>query len=140
MTTEDCAELEEELTLEEVQAAIFSLKKGKCPRPNDIPAEIYKRYAGVLSPHVLILFLGAREEGSLPPDLRKACIVVIHKLGKPKDVSDSYRPISLLNIEVKIFATVLASQLLKVILSLVHADQTGFMPGRSIRLSLRRGR
>ena len=99
--TEERASLEKEITLEEVQAAIAGMKTGKCPGPNGIPAEVYKKYSELLSPHLLNLFLGARDEGSLPLDLRKATIVAIHKPGKPRDECGSYRPISLLNVDTK---------------------------------------
>ena len=138
LAAEDRNGLEEEITLTEVQDAILKLKAGKSPGPNGIPAEVYKRFPDLLGPHILGLFLGAREEGHIPPDLWRATIAVIHKQGKPRESCDSYRPISLLNIEVKILATVLATRLLRVILSLVHIDQSGFMPGRSTRFNLRR--
>ncbi|XP_078534029.1 uncharacterized protein LOC144820335 [Lissotriton helveticus] len=41
-------------------------------------------------------------------------------------------PISLLNTDYKIFAGVLAARLAKVIKTIVHEDQRGFMPGRQI--------
>ena len=53
----------------------------------------------------------AVENASLPPDLRRAEIVVIPKLEKPQDKCASYRPISLLNREVTILAKTLAERL-----------------------------
>lgn len=43
----------------------------------------------------------------------------------------SYRPIVLLNTDIKIFAKTLAAQLNKVIAKLIHPDQSGFIPRRT---------
>lgn len=48
----------------------------------------------------------------------------------------SYRPISLLNCETILLAKALATRLNQVIISLVHLNQTGFMPGKSTYINL----
>lgn len=70
--------------------------------------------------------------------LREATIIVLPKPGKDPTLCDSYRPISLLQTDIKILAKILARRLNSVILSLIHPDQTGFMPGKSTALNLRR--
>lgn len=67
-----------------------------------------------------------------------ALIVVIHKAGKPPDQCGSYRPISLINLDAKILTKILASRLGSIILSLVGEDQSGFMPGKTTDINLRR--
>ena len=84
------------------------------------------------------MFKESREKGILPQDQRIATIVAIHKKGKPADSCDGYRPISLIGAEAKILAKILANRLLGVISSLIHPDQSGFMPNRSTALNLRR--
>lgn len=48
------------------------------------------------------------------------------------------RPISLLNNDYNILANILAGRLNAVILSIIHNDQTGFMPGKSTLINIRR--
>lgn len=64
--------------------------------------------------------------------------MVIPKLGKDLDLCSSYRPISLLNVVAKILTKLLAIRRNRVILSLIHGDQTGFMPGKDTDINLRR--
>ena len=82
------------------------------------------------------MFIESNKLGILPEQQRLATIVVLPKVGKlPQDYA-SYRPISLLN--VKVLAKIPATRLNSVITTLIHPDQTGFMPGRSTTLNLRR--
>lgn len=138
LAPEESKALDEDITLPEVVAAINKLKMVKTPGPNGLPGEFFKRHTSLLAPHLLKLFTESRESGSLPADLRAATVVVIHKAGKPSEDCGSYRPISLLNVETKVLATILATRLINVITSLINDDQSGFMPRRATRYNLRR--
>lgn len=50
--------------------------------------------------------------------------------GKDKQNCDSYRPLSLLNVDYIILTQLIASRLEKVIPKIIHADQTGFIRDR----------
>ena len=68
-------------------------------------------------------------------DLRSvnsSIIALIPKKGSPKIVDD-YRPISLLNYTLKCITKILSKRLQSVILQLVHANQYGFIKGRTIQ-------
>ena len=84
------------------------------------------------------MFEEAYEIGELQEDIRTATIVLIPKPGKPRNKCESYRPISLINSEAKVLAKILAERMKTVIRTLVHPDQTGFMPHGSTKLNLRR--
>lgn len=62
----------------------------------------------------------------------EALIVLIPKPGKDPLYPESYHPISLLQLDVKILAKILALRLNKVVLGLVHADQTDSCPIKSL--------
>lgn len=49
----------------------------------------------------------------------------------------SYGPISLLQSDIKILAKVLGRRLNTVIADVIHADQEGFMPNKSMAINLR---
>ena len=57
-------------------------------------------------------------------------VSVIPQPGKGPAQCTSYRPISLLNVDAKIFSTILATRLHPLMQGLVDPDQTGFSPER----------
>ncbi len=73
----------------------------------------------------------AIEHGVFHRDQKTSLISLLLKKGKdPLDCS-SYRPISLIPCDVKIYDKVFASRMEKVIHSLIKEDQTGFIKGRN---------
>ena len=70
------------------------------------------------------------QTAAFPPDALLAYITVIPKEGKDPAECGSYRPISLLNTDLKLFTKVLASRLQPWLPELVDLDQVGFIPTR----------
>lgn len=68
--------------------------------------------------------------------MREAIIIINLKSGKDPRCVESYRLISLINADVKILAKILANQLRKVILKIIHHDQSGFIPVRSTSVNI----
>lgn len=58
---------------------------------------------------------------------------MIPKEGKDSTAPPSYHPISLLNVDIKILAKILANRLKHLMPGIVHPDQTGFIAGREAR-------
>ncbi len=80
----------------------------------------------------------AIEHGVFHRDKKTSLISLLLKKGKdPLDCS-SYRPISLIPCDLKIYAKVFASGMEKVIHSLIKEDQTGFIKGRNASDNMRR--
>lgn len=63
----------------------------------------------------------------------EAHITVIPKTDRDPTQAANYRPISLLNVDIKIFSKILANRLLPLLPSIVSHDQVGFLPGREAR-------
>ncbi len=70
--------------------------------PDSYTSEFYKAFKGQISSLLLEVSNEALRKGSLPPTFYQASISLIHK--KDKDLLDpeSYRPLSLLNVDNKI--------------------------------------
>ncbi|XP_053571736.1 uncharacterized protein LOC128661511 [Bombina bombina] len=118
---------------QEVAKAIKTFPTHKSPGPDGLTNSYYKHYQQLLVPHLTNLFNSLDEDGLLSPQLLEAHIAVIHKEGKPTTEPSSYRPISLLNSDIKIYAKVIAHRINSVLPDLIHLDQAGFVPLRETR-------
>lgn len=126
------------ITVSEVQEAIKSLQSGKSPGPDGFTVEFYKLFSATLAPVLVAVFNEAFKEGRLPPSMCDASISLLLKKDKDPLLCGSYRPISLLNVDVKILAKVLCARLQQVMSLLVSPDQTGFITGRQSFFNTRR--
>ncbi|KAM9324457.1 inter-alpha-trypsin inhibitor heavy chain H3-like [Gastrophryne carolinensis] len=113
--------------------AIKASKPGRAPGPDGFPTQFYKIFSDQLAPLLARAFESTASSGTLPGTALEARIVVIPKEGKDPSDCKSYRPISLLNVDIKIFAKILADRLGEFLPSLVGQDQVGFVPGREAR-------
>lgn len=137
LSTEQVLLLEAPLMSKEMSAAIQSFPHNKTGL-DGFPIEWYLQYREILFPHLLWVYNHALKEAQLPPSMSEALIVLIPKPHKDHLYCESYRPISLINSDVKILAKVLAHRLSEVITSIIQSDQTGFIPGPSTSINLRR--
>lgn len=74
----------------------------------------------------------------LPPTMNSANISLLLKPDKDPTLPSSYRPISLINADLKIICKTLARRLEKVTPGIIHSDQTGFIKGRHSTNNTRR--
>lgn len=76
-------------------------------------------------------FFNAKPQGSpLDPQLNAAYVTVIPKPNKNPEEVENYRPISLINNDLKILTKIMANRLSSFISRYVHTDQVGFILGR----------
>uniref|UniRef100_A0A8C5M2S8 Reverse transcriptase domain-containing protein n=1 Tax=Leptobrachium leishanense TaxID=445787 RepID=A0A8C5M2S8_9ANUR len=133
LTKEQGAPLSSPVTTEEVSVALKRQKNGKAPGPDGLPASYYKKFGDTLIPHMVQVFNALLTGQEFHTHSLSATMVVIPKEGKDPLSCASYRPISLLNSDIKLFASVLANRLHPLASLLVRRDQVGFIPGREAR-------
>lgn len=75
--------------------------------------------------------------GKLSDSQRRGIITLVPKKEVDRRFIANWRPISLLNTDYKIYTKVIALRLQRVMGSIIHPNQTGFMPGRIIGDSIR---
>lgn len=138
LSTEAKQSLDKVITEEEINEVISQLPNNKSAGPDGFSAEFYKKLRSSLVALIQRLVKSATTQNKFPPTMYEANIVLIPKPGRDKLQMSSYRPISLISTESKIIAKILANRLKDYICSIIHPDQTGFMPKRHIYFNLRR--
>lgn len=123
--------MEGAITGKEISEAISKIKSGKSPGLDGFPIEFFKTFLPKLLKPLLLMYNHAIEIGRLPESLELALITVLPKPGRDPKLCSSYRPISLLSTDYKIFSKILSLRLEKHIPDLIHLDQTGFIQNRS---------
>lgn len=138
VTEEQNKILTAEITETELVNAISNLKSNKSPGPDGFSSEWYKTFRSNLTPSLLQACNITIKEGKMPPSWNEAVISVLPKEGKDKLECGSYRPISILNVDYKLYTGILAKRLEKILPQLIHKDQTGFISQRQTYDNIRR--
>ncbi|XP_030046348.1 zinc finger protein 721-like [Microcaecilia unicolor] len=130
--------LDAPVTPVEIQKAIQHLPSCKSPGLDGLPNEFYKKFALELAPLLADLFNLSGKGEALPASMLEAWIAVLPKPNKDHTDCGSYRPISVLNADVKILAKVLANRLAPLLPAVIHPDQVGFVAYRKASDNTRR--
>ena len=72
-------------------------------------------------------FNTAFEAGNMSTSQRQAIITLIDKKDKDRLLLDNWRPISLLNTDVKILSKALAFRMKKVLPNIIHHNESGYV-------------
>ena len=121
----------------EVRDVLKQVGLNKSPGLDGLPYEVYFRMSHMFVPILTDMFNHWFTQGAIPGSVTKGVITLLKKGGRHVGEGlDDYRPITLLNTELKILARVLANRLQLVISDLVGPEQTFAVKGRSIQDNL----
>lgn len=125
------------ITFNECKTAIAHIHNSKAPGSDGLPAEFYKKYFDVFG-YRYVYFVNSvfHNQGLLSKSQRMSYITLLCKDEDKKFNLNSWRPISLLNVDYKIISRSILVRFRKVIDSIVHPNQTCAVPGRSITNNL----
>lgn len=123
-------ELENPFTAEELNQAIKDMAPGKSPGPDGYTTNFYKTLKQHLVPFLLPAF---NSTTPFPTQTLEALITVIPKPGKDNAHCTNFRPISLLNLDLKLYSKLIANRIQPLMPTIIHGDQVGFIQGRQAR-------
>ena len=124
------ASMDRLITKEELRVVVMKLKRNKSPGPDGIPAEFYQKFWHLIEDFYFV-FISEVEKTSLPLEKNSSITSLIYKNKGDIGLLAYYRPIALMNVDVKILTKLLSMRLVKVLPTIIHKSQTAVY-GRTI--------
>lgn len=122
----------EEITKQEIEEALKTLKYGKAPGHDKITTEMIKKMGGKGITMLTKLFNKIWRKEEIPRDWEIGIIIPIYKKGDNKECKN-YRGITLLSTVLKLFEQVINTRLKEMIEPTLEDAQSGFRIGRCVQ-------
>ena len=119
----DRVSLDAPLNLEELDVAVSSLANGKSPGPDGITVEFYKKFWHLIRDRYLT-YINASKEAGFHGYRNTSSTTIIYKNKGVVYHLDNYRPIALINVDLKILTKALSNRLRPVLETIIHHSQT----------------
>ena len=130
---EENSSLTEEVDEMEVRSAIFSMKNGKTPGLDGLSVEFYKEMWHIIKAEFLqvVKYILQCDVKVLLKNINSGVITLIPK---GSDLSDiiNWRPITMLNVDYKIFAKIITNRIKPLLSKIISPEQFCGVEGRSI--------
>ena len=127
--------LEAPFSLTELTEVLGKMNRRKVPGLDGLPVEFYSTFWDVLGPELVEVAEDVHRQGKLTESMRSGALSLLYKKGDSSDLAN-WRPLTMLCVDLKIFAKALTERLKKTMSVLVHSDQTCGVPGRSVTWNL----
>ena len=128
--------LDKDLDSQDLSNALRNMKNNKSPGPDGLIVEFYKMYWDVLKDPLLRVYNSSFETGEMSYTQYLAIIILLYKKGL-REVLKNWRPISLINVDIKLLSNVFANRVKRVLPEIIHTDQKGCIQGRFIGQNIR---
>lgn len=117
--------------MEEIKFAVWSCGNDKAPDPDGFTFSLFKRHWDIFKYDIMDLVKDFMESSHIPPGCNSSFNTLNPKVSSPMGVND-FLPISLIGIQYKIIAKLMALRLARVVETVVSVEQTDFIKGRQI--------
>ncbi|KAL0290139.1 UNVERIFIED_CONTAM: hypothetical protein Sangu_2586400 [Sesamum angustifolium] len=131
VTPDECMELVQLVTREEIKDAFFDIAEDKAPGPDGYSSGFYKAAWPVIGEEVVKAILEFFTTGRLLKQVNTTILALIPKVRLPSLVSD-FRPIPCCNVLYKVITKIIVQRLRSVLDKMISPSQNAFVPGRSI--------
>ena len=121
----------------ECEKALKGMQNNKSSRSDGITVEFYKIFWNTIKQYYIRSINYSFEAGSLTELQKQSIITLIPKQNNDITILDNWRPISLLNVDYKMAAKVIANHVKDIITKIIDHSQTGFIKGRYIGENIR---
>jgi hypothetical protein len=115
----------------EIVEAFFNMNLNASAGPDEFRPSFYKKFWTLTKPKIMNFFNQFFNLSLDTTSINRAHLILIPKSDGARS-PEHFGPISLQNCPIKAIFKLLANRLQKIIPSLIHGDQTGFVQGRSI--------
>ena len=131
-------ELEKEITRNEFSVALKETKNGTSPGLDGWTSDFYKMFYYHLREPLFEAFMYCIKAKRLFASARRGVLTLLPKLGQDILLIKNWRLISLLGVDYKLYAKVLANRLKTTLNTVISNNQSGFVKGRNIVDNARR--
>ena len=137
ITDEQSKNLDEDISMDELQNAIKESKRGVSPGGDGITTEFYIMFFPLIKETLYNCIRFSLSTGKLHNSALKGLITCIPKARKDSRILDFLRPITLLNSDYKYLEKIIANRLKPVLNDLIHQDQKGYLQNRRLSANVR---
>ena len=120
------------LTVDECYKSLQLFESNKSPGNDGLTVEFYRAFWHVLGSVMVDSLNCSNDYGELSNFQKEAIITLIEKKDKDKRHLSNWRPISLINVDVKIGSKAIAKRLENVLPNIIHHNQCAYVKGRTI--------
>eukprot|EP00253_Pinus_taeda_P025817 PITA_25817 len=125
------ADLDKEITTEEIEWSILSMPPDKAPGPDGFIVAFYKTHWEIIKKDYIRMEKNFFSKCKMGSNIKSTHLALIPKDTNPQSF-DRFRPISLCNVSYKIITKILANRLKTILPSIISENQGGFVPRRHI--------
>ena len=136
LSATEAAGCEGRIKEEEIREALKSVELDKSPGIDGLPYEVYLRLSHMFVPLLATIYDNWMRQGSIPRRFTRGIVKLLRKNKHGGDGISNFRPLTMLNTDLKVLAKILANRLQTVLPSLICPKQTCAVKGRTIQESL----